>query len=79
METTDGTVLLTGPTGGLGRTATMAIANRPEPERPDLLLVARPGRALAEVAEDARAAGATVYEIGCDLAGPADWWPTRAS
>jgi NAD(P)-dependent dehydrogenase (short-subunit alcohol dehydrogenase family) len=63
-----GTVLLTGPTGGLGKAAAVAIANRPAPERPDLLLVGRAGHALTEVAEDARAAGATVHEIGCDLA-----------
>jgi NAD(P)-dependent dehydrogenase (short-subunit alcohol dehydrogenase family) len=67
-----GTVLITGPTGGLGRAATLAIANRPALERPDLLLVGRPGRALTEVAGDARAAGATVHEIGCDLARLAD-------
>jgi NAD(P)-dependent dehydrogenase (short-subunit alcohol dehydrogenase family) len=67
-----GTVLITGPTGGLGKAATLAIANRPAPEPPDLLLVGRAGRALTEVAEDARAAGATVYEIGCDLARLAD-------
>ena len=67
-----GTVLITGPTGGLGRATTLAIANRAAPERPDLLLVGRPGRALAEVAGDARAAGATVHEIGCDLARLAD-------
>jgi NAD(P)-dependent dehydrogenase (short-subunit alcohol dehydrogenase family) len=63
-----GTVLITGPTGGLGRAAALAIANRPAPERPDLLLVGRPGAALTEVAREARAAGATVHEIGCDLA-----------
>jgi NAD(P)-dependent dehydrogenase (short-subunit alcohol dehydrogenase family) len=67
-----GTVLITGPTGGLGRAATRAIANRPALERPDLLLVGRPGRALTEVAGDARAAGATVHEISCDLARLAD-------
>jgi NAD(P)-dependent dehydrogenase (short-subunit alcohol dehydrogenase family) len=67
-----GTVLITGPTGGLGRAATLAMANHPALERPDLLLVGRPGRALTEVAGDARAAGATVYEIGCDLAQLAD-------
>jgi NAD(P)-dependent dehydrogenase (short-subunit alcohol dehydrogenase family) len=67
-----GTVLITGPTGGLGRAATLAIANRPALERPDLLLVGRPGRALTEAAGDARAAGATVHEIGCDLAQLAD-------
>ena len=67
-----GTVLITGPTGGLGRAATLAMANRRAPERPDLLLVGRPGRGLTEVAGDARAAGATVHEIGCDLARLAD-------
>src|ERR1700734_4449034 len=63
-----GTVLITGPTGGLGKATTLAIANRPAAQRPDLLLVGRPGTALTEVAEAARAAGATVQEIGCDLA-----------
>jgi NAD(P)-dependent dehydrogenase (short-subunit alcohol dehydrogenase family) len=67
-----GTVLLTGPTGGLGRSATLALANRPAAERPDLLLIGRPGRALTVVADEARGAGATVYEIGCDLARLAD-------
>jgi len=63
-----GTVLITGPTGGLGKAAALSIANRPAPERPDLLLVGRAGQALTEVADDVRAAGATVHEIGCDLA-----------
>ena len=63
-----GTVLITGPTGGLGKAAALAMANRPAPERPDLLLVGRAGQALTEVADGARAAGATVHEIGCDLA-----------
>jgi NAD(P)-dependent dehydrogenase (short-subunit alcohol dehydrogenase family) len=67
-----GTVLITGPTGGLGRAATLAIANRPAPERPDLLLVGRAGPTLTEVADCARALGATVREIGCDLARLAD-------
>src|SRR5271163_4704704 len=67
-----GTVLLTGPTGGLGKAATLAIANRPAAQRPDLLLVARAGEALTDVAASARAAGATVQEIGCDLARLAD-------
>jgi NAD(P)-dependent dehydrogenase (short-subunit alcohol dehydrogenase family) len=67
-----GTVLITGPTGGLGRAATLAIANRPAPQRPDLLLVGRPGPALTEVVGAARAAGATAHEIGCDLARLAD-------
>ena len=67
-----GTVLITGPTGGLGRAATLAMAARPAPERPDLLLVGRAGETLTEVADDARAAGATVHAIGCDLARLAD-------
>jgi NAD(P)-dependent dehydrogenase (short-subunit alcohol dehydrogenase family) len=67
-----GTVLITGPTGGLGKAATLAIAHRPAAQRPDLLLVGRPGNALTEVAEAARAAGATAREIGCDLARLAD-------
>ena len=40
-EISSGTVLITEPTGGLGRPATIAMANRPEGERPDLL-VGRP-------------------------------------
>lgn len=75
-EIGSGTVLITGPTGGLGRPATMAMANRAKAERPDLLLVGRPGRALQAVGAEARAAGATVNEIGCDLASLAD---TRAA
>jgi NAD(P)-dependent dehydrogenase (short-subunit alcohol dehydrogenase family) len=67
-----GTVLITGPTGGLGKAATLAIANRPAAHRPDLLLVGRAGKGLTEVAAAARAAGATVQEIGCDLARLAD-------
>jgi NAD(P)-dependent dehydrogenase (short-subunit alcohol dehydrogenase family) len=67
-----GTVLITGPTGGLGKAATLAIANRPAPERPDLVLVGRTGQALTDTADEARAAGATVHEIGCDLARLAD-------
>jgi NAD(P)-dependent dehydrogenase (short-subunit alcohol dehydrogenase family) len=67
-----GTVLITGPTGGLGKAATLAIANRPAPHRPDLLLIGRPGRGLTEVAQAARAAGTIVHEIGCDLARLAD-------
>ena len=71
-EIGSGTVLITGPTGGLGRSATMAMASRPEGDRPDLLLIGRPGNALAGVAAEARAAGATAREIGCDLASLAD-------
>jgi hypothetical protein len=47
------TVLVTGPTGGLGKAATLAIANRPTQQRPDLVLVGRPGQGLAEVADAA--------------------------
>jgi len=50
----------------------MAMASRPEGERPDLLLIGRPGNAPAGVAAEARAAGATAREIGCDLASLAD-------
>jgi NAD(P)-dependent dehydrogenase (short-subunit alcohol dehydrogenase family) len=66
------TTLITGPTGGLGRSATMAMAQYPERLRPDLLLVGRLGNALSAVAAEARAAGATVREVGCDLASLAD-------
>lgn len=65
--TTTGTVLITGPTRGLGRAATRAMADRPPGERPDLLLVGRGGAALTEAAEEARALGAKVHEIACDL------------
>lgn len=62
-----GTVLITGPTGGLGWAATLAMARRPAAARPDLLLVGRPGHALTEVVAEARNAGANVQMIGCDL------------
>jgi NAD(P)-dependent dehydrogenase (short-subunit alcohol dehydrogenase family) len=70
--TTTGTVLITGPTRGLGRAATIAMAGRPAGERPDLLLLGRGGPALTGVAEQARALGATVHEIPCDLSRLAD-------
>jgi NAD(P)-dependent dehydrogenase (short-subunit alcohol dehydrogenase family) len=70
--TETGTVLITGPTRGLGRVAALTMAGRPDGERPDLLLVGRPGQGLGEVAEAARARGATVHEIGCDLSRLAD-------
>ncbi|MBL7259591.1 SDR family NAD(P)-dependent oxidoreductase [Paractinoplanes lichenicola] len=66
------TVLITGPTRGLGRATTLALAARPQAERPDLLLVGRPGRALTAVAAEARALGATVHELGADLSRLAD-------
>ncbi|WP_433040123.1 SDR family NAD(P)-dependent oxidoreductase [Dactylosporangium sp. CS-033363] len=62
------TVLLTGPTRGLGRVAALALAAR----HTDLILLGRPGPALDEVAAEARAAGATVHTVGADLARLAD-------
>ena len=62
-----GTVLITGPTRNLGRHAVLAMADRPDGQRPDLLLVGRAGPDLTSVAEEARARGATVHEVGCDL------------
>jgi NAD(P)-dependent dehydrogenase (short-subunit alcohol dehydrogenase family) len=70
--TEPGTVLITGPTGGLGRALTLELAGRAAPERPDLLLVGRPGENLTDVALKARAAGATVEAIPCDLSRMAD-------
>ncbi|MGI5247113.1 SDR family NAD(P)-dependent oxidoreductase [Dactylosporangium sp. CA-139066] len=62
------TTLITGPTRGLGRAATLALADRGS----DLLLVGRAGKALSEVAGEARARGVQVHEIGCDLSRLAD-------
>lgn len=70
--TEPGTVLLTGPTRNLGRHAVLAMAGRPAGRRPDLLLVGRAGHDLTAVADEARALGARVHEIGCDLANLAD-------
>ena len=70
--TEPGTVLITGPTRNLGRHAVLAMAGRPEGQRPDLLLVGRAGRDLTAVADEARTLGARVHEIGCDLARLAD-------
>ncbi|MBS2553314.1 SDR family NAD(P)-dependent oxidoreductase [Catenulispora sp. NL8] len=73
MSTTEtGTVLITGPTRGLGRATALALGARPDGERPDLLLVGRPGTALDDVARQARARGARVHTIGCDLSRLAD-------
>jgi NAD(P)-dependent dehydrogenase (short-subunit alcohol dehydrogenase family) len=63
------TVLITGPTRGLGRAATLALATRPGAE---LILLGRAGQALTQVADEARASGARVHEVGCDLARLAD-------
>ncbi|GHF79171.1 short-chain dehydrogenase [Amycolatopsis bartoniae] len=65
-------MLITGPTRNLGRHATLALAERPPGQRPDLLLVGRAGRDLTAVADEARARGANVREIGCDLSRLAD-------
>lgn len=65
--TETGTVLITGPTRNLGRHAVLAMAGRPEGQRPDLLLVGRAGPDLTAVADEARTRGARVREIGCDL------------
>jgi NAD(P)-dependent dehydrogenase (short-subunit alcohol dehydrogenase family) len=70
--TEPGTVLITGPTRNLGRHAVLAMAGRPPGQRPDLLLVGRAGPDLTAVADEARALGARVREIGCDLAHLAD-------
>ena len=65
--TEPGTVLITGPTRGLGRATALAMAARPHGRRPDLLLLGRPGEALEDVAEAARVRGARAHTIGCDL------------
>ncbi|URM97623.1 SDR family NAD(P)-dependent oxidoreductase [Actinomadura madurae] len=70
--TQPGTVLITGPTRNLGRHAALAMAGRPHGRRPDLLLLGRAGRDLTAVADEARARGARVREIGCDLSRLAD-------
>ncbi|MEV4758252.1 SDR family NAD(P)-dependent oxidoreductase [Micromonospora sp. NPDC049559] len=67
-STEPGTVLITGPTRNLGRHATLALAER----RADLLLVGRAGPDLTVIASEARARGARVREIGCDLSRLAD-------
>ena len=70
--TEPGTALITGPTRNLGRQAVLAMADRPDGQRPDLLLVGRAGPDLTAVADEARARGANVREIGCDLSRLAD-------
>ncbi|WP_433360596.1 SDR family NAD(P)-dependent oxidoreductase [Actinoplanes sp. CA-142083] len=63
-------VLITGPTRGLGRAATLAMAAHPT--HPDLLLIGRGGEALTQVAGEARARGARVHTIPADLSRLAD-------
>jgi NAD(P)-dependent dehydrogenase (short-subunit alcohol dehydrogenase family) len=63
-------VLITGPTRGLGRATVLAMASNPA--RPDLLLVGRGGAVLPSIADEARALGVTAYEIACDLSRLAD-------
>jgi NAD(P)-dependent dehydrogenase (short-subunit alcohol dehydrogenase family) len=67
-----GTVLITGPTSGLGRDLTLELARRAAGDRPDLILVGRPGDRLNDIAETARAAGATAEAVACDLSRLAD-------
>jgi NAD(P)-dependent dehydrogenase (short-subunit alcohol dehydrogenase family) len=67
MTVTDiGTVVLTGPTRGLGRETARALAGRPAGARPDLVLLGR-GAALDDVVADCRAAGATVVGVPVEL------------
>ena len=68
----DGTILITGPTSGLGRELTLSIASRQKNERPDLLLVGRPSKNLEEITRLVKQAGATVSAIPCDLSVLAD-------
>ena len=67
-----GTVVITGPTSGLGRALTLDLAGRAESDRPDLLLVGRPGERLTEITSLVRAGGATAEAIPCDLSRLAD-------
>jgi NAD(P)-dependent dehydrogenase (short-subunit alcohol dehydrogenase family) len=71
-STNHGTVLITGPTGSLGREATLAMANRSGADRPDLVLVGRPGPALDRILAEVRAAGANAHAVGVDLGRIAD-------
>jgi hypothetical protein len=72
IDSETGTVLITGPTSGLGRDLTSELARRAALDRPDVLLVGRPGDRLNDITETARAAGATVEAVPCDLSRLAD-------
>jgi NAD(P)-dependent dehydrogenase (short-subunit alcohol dehydrogenase family) len=69
---TDGTLIITGPTGGLGKELALSIAKRPNDERPDLLFLGRAGKNLTEITEFVRRAGTIAYEIPCDLSALSD-------
>jgi NAD(P)-dependent dehydrogenase (short-subunit alcohol dehydrogenase family) len=56
--------VITGSSGGLGLSATMALANRPEGGAARLAAHRPPRNALAGVAAEATAAAASAREIG---------------
>ena len=61
-----GSVLITGPTSGLGRALTLELAGRAEADRPNPLLVGKPGDGLTGIADAAQATGTTVETLPCD-------------
>jgi hypothetical protein len=58
------TVLITGSSGGSDSRRPWRWRTGQKGERPDLLLIGRPGNALAGVAAEATAAAASAREIG---------------
>ena len=64
---TNGTLILTGPTGGLGKELALQVASRSANDRPDMVLVGRSGQNLTEITRLIREAGVNAYEIACDL------------
>lgn len=64
---TNGTLIITGPTGGLGKELALQVASRSANDRPDMVLVGRPGQTLTEITRLIREAGVNAYEIACDL------------